>query len=36
MPRLSFEDIVTFYDKRFNIGYTAQEAADLAAFLKVL
>ncbi|OFA04201.1 cytochrome C [Duganella sp. HH101] len=32
----TIEDIVTFYDKRFNIGYTAQEAADLAAFLKVL
>ena len=32
----TIEDIVTFYDQRFNIGYTAQEAADLAAFLKVL
>jgi mono/diheme cytochrome c family protein len=32
----TIEDIVTFYDTRFNIGFTPQEAADLAAFLKVL
>ncbi|MES2163098.1 MAG: cytochrome C [Pseudomonadota bacterium] len=32
----TIEDIVTFYDKRFNIGFTAQEAADLAAFMKAL
>ncbi|MBJ7313230.1 cytochrome C [Rugamonas sp. CCM 8940] len=30
------EDVVGFYDKRFRIAYTAQEAADLAAFLKAL
>ena len=30
------EDVVKFYDTRFKIGYTAQEAADLAAFLKAL
>ncbi|MFS2139636.1 cytochrome C [Duganella sp. Dugasp56] len=32
----TIEDIVTFYDTRFNIGFTPQEAADLAAFLKAL
>ncbi|MYN18309.1 cytochrome C [Rugamonas sp. FT107W] len=32
----TIEDIVTFYDKRFAIGFTAQEAADLAAFMKAL
>jgi len=30
------EDLVKFYDTRFKIGFTAQEAADLAAFLKAL
>ena len=30
------EDVVSFYDRRFRIGLNAQEAADLAAFLKVL
>lgn len=30
------DDVVAFYDKRFRIGFTPQEAADLAAFLKVL
>jgi len=30
------EDVVTFYDQRFSIGFTPQEAADLAAFLKAL
>lgn len=29
-------DVVGFYDKRFRIGFTPQEAADLGAFLKVL
>jgi cytochrome c peroxidase len=29
-------DIVDFYDKRFNIGLSAQDAADLKAFLKTL
>lgn len=30
------EDVVAFYDRRFRIGLSPQEAADLAAFLKVL
>ena len=30
------EDAVDFYDTRFNIGFSAQEKADLAAFLKTL
>lgn len=30
------EDVVRFYDTRFRIGFTPQEAADLAAFLKAL
>jgi cytochrome c peroxidase len=29
-------DIVTFYDKRFNVGFTDQEKADLVAFLNSL
>ena len=32
----AIEDVVGFYDRRFRIGLSAQEAADLAAFLKVL
>ena len=32
----SIEEVVRFYDQRFRIGFTPQEAADLAAFLKVL
>jgi hypothetical protein len=28
--------VVRFYDTRFRIGFTPQEAADLAAFLKAL
>lgn len=32
----TIEDIVKFYDTRFRIGFTPQEAADLAAFLKAL
>lgn len=32
----SLSDVVTFYDKRFNVGFTAQEKADLIAFLKSL
>lgn len=32
----AIEDIVTFYNQRFAIGLSTQEAADLAAFLKVL
>lgn len=29
-------DVITFYDQRFNIGFTAQEKADLIAFLNTL
>lgn len=32
----SLADVLTFYDKRFNIGFTAQERADLIAFLNAL
>jgi len=32
----SLSDVVTFYDKRFNAGFTDQEKADLIAFLKSL
>lgn len=32
----TLDDVVTFYDKRFTIGFTAQEKADLVAFLKSL
>jgi cytochrome c peroxidase len=33
---LSLSDVITFYDTRFTIGFTAQEKADLLAFLKTL
>lgn len=32
----SLEDVVTFYNQRFNIGLSAQEQADLVAFLSTL
>jgi hypothetical protein len=32
----TLEEVVDFYDKRFNIGLTPQEKADLVAFLKAL
>ena len=32
----SLSDAVTFYDKRFNVGFTAQEKEDLIAFLSSL
>jgi cytochrome c peroxidase len=32
----TLEDVIDFYDTRFDIGLTAQEKADLAAFLRVL
>jgi hypothetical protein len=32
----TLEDVVKFYDTRFHIGFTAQEAADLANFLRAL
>ena len=30
------EDVVNFYDGRFNIGFTAQQKLDLVAFLRTL
>jgi hypothetical protein len=32
----SLNDVVTFYDRRFNVGFTDQERADLIAFLNSL
>lgn len=32
----TLEDVVSFYDVRFNMGLTAQDRADLAAFLRAL
>jgi cytochrome c peroxidase len=32
----SLTDVMEFYDKRFNIGFTAQEKKDLIAFLNSL
>jgi hypothetical protein len=32
----SLSDVINFYDKRFNIGFTPQEKNDLVAFLSVL
>jgi cytochrome c peroxidase len=32
----TLEDVLDFYDTRFNIGFTAQEKADLIAFLNAL
>jgi len=32
----TLEDLVNFYDRRFSIGFTDQEKADLIAFLKAL
>jgi cytochrome c peroxidase len=32
----SLQDVVNFYDSRFQIGFTAQEKADLIAFLSSL
>lgn len=32
----SLDEVVSFYDRRFHIGFTAQEAADLKAFLQTL
>ena len=32
----SLSDAINFYDKRFNVNFTAQEKADLLAFLKTL
>jgi hypothetical protein len=33
---VNLSDVVTFYDKRFNVGFTDQEKADLIAFLNSL
>lgn len=32
----SLGDVIDFYDKRFNIGFTSQEKADLVEFLTTL
>ncbi len=32
----TLDDVVTFYNKRFHIGLTAWESADLVAFLRSL
>jgi hypothetical protein len=32
----NLNDVVTFYDKRFNVGFTDQEKVDLIAFLSSL
>src|SRR5712692_3238088 len=32
----SLRDVIDFYDKRFNIGFAAQEKKDLIAFLSAL
>jgi cytochrome c peroxidase len=32
----SVDDIVEFYNQRFNIGFTPQEKSDLIAFLRTL
>jgi cytochrome c peroxidase len=32
----SLREVIDYYDKRFNIGYTEQEIADLVNFMKVL
>jgi cytochrome c peroxidase len=32
----TLEEVVDFYDTRFNIGFTAREKADLIAFLRAL
>jgi cytochrome c peroxidase len=32
----TLEDVIRFYDVRFHIGFSEQEKADLAAFLKAL
>jgi cytochrome c peroxidase len=32
----TIEDVIAFYDDRFNIGFTSQEVEDLAAFLRSL
>jgi cytochrome c peroxidase len=33
---MTLEEVIDFYDVRFNIGLTNQERADLAAFLRAL
>ena len=32
----SIDEVISFYDRRFHIGFTTQEVADLKAFLQVL
>ncbi len=35
-PRVWKLSVISFYDRRFHIGFTAQEIADLKAFLQTL
>jgi cytochrome c peroxidase len=32
----SLDEVISFYDRRFHIGLTSQEVADLKAFLQAL
>jgi cytochrome c peroxidase len=32
----SIDEVISFYDRRFHIGFTTQEVADLKAFLQTL
>jgi cytochrome c peroxidase len=32
----SIDEVISFYDRRFHIGFTSQEIADLKAFLQTL
>ena len=32
----TFDEVIDFYESRFNIGFTAQERSDLIAFLEAL
>ena len=32
----TLDEVISFYDRRFHIGFQAQEIADLKAFLSVL
>jgi cytochrome c peroxidase len=32
----SIDEVISFYDRRFHIGFNAQEIADLKAFLQTL
>jgi len=32
----NLDEVIQFYDRRFHIGFTSQESADLKAFLEAL